>query len=98
MTNPSTIQPEVLQDNKPSINTFLKDSYSQAKKQLQGGMELISESVTFLKDEFSFMYDKTSSCLHRMALPVNNFLKDISQIDADFQQELVKESGQYMCL
>ena len=33
-----------------------------------------------------------------MALPVNNFLKDITQIEAEFQQELIKESGQFICM
>ena len=87
----NAVKPDVISDNMMTINSFIKESYKQAKKQVEN-------SVSFLKEEFSFMYDKTSSCLNRMVLPVNNFLKDITQIESEFQQELSKESGQFMCL
>ena len=92
------VQPQTDTDNSITMNTFLRGSYSHAKKQLQGGMDFLADGVTFLKEEFSFMYDRTSNCLNRMALPVNNFLKDITQIEAEFQQELIKESGQFICM
>ena len=74
-----------------SINTFLKDSYSQAKKQLEGG-------VSFIKEEFSVLYDKTGHYLNKMVLPVNNFLKDLTQIEAELLHEVSKESPQLICL
>ena len=80
-----------MNDNRMTINSFIKESYKQAKKQ-------VGNSVSFIKEEFSFIYDKTSICLNRMALPVNNFLKDLTQIESEFQQELNKESGQFMYL
>lgn len=82
---------EVASETTITFHSFMLGSYIQAKKQLEDG-------VSFIKEEFSFMYDKTSICLNRMALPVNNFLKDLTQIDAEFQQEQYKETGQYICL
>jgi len=77
----SVVKPDVLSENMLLINSFIKQSYSQAKKQVQDGM-------SFIKEEFSYLYDKTTTCLNRMTLPVNNFLKDITQIDAEFRREL----------
>ncbi len=94
MTHPesnSTVQPQVLNENKLTINSFLKSSYNHAKKGLEDG-------VSFIKDEFSAIYDKTGQYLNKMVLPVNNFLKDLTQIEAELLQEVSKESEQYICL
>ncbi len=90
-TPTNTIDQEVANENTMTFHSFMMGSYNQAKKQLGDG-------VSFIKEEFSFMYDKTSICLTMMALPVNNFLKDLTQIEAEFQQEQHKETGQYICL
>ena len=82
---------EVASETTITFHSFMLGSYNQAKKQLEDG-------VCFIKEEISFMYDKTSICLNRMALPVNNFLKDLTQIEAEFQHEQYKEIGQYICL
>ena len=89
MTNPllSVVQPETLNENKHTIHSFLQQSYDQAKKQLEGGVSLIQDGVSFIKDEFNALYDKTGHYLNRMVLPVNNFLKDLTQIDTELQQE-----------
>jgi len=47
--------------------------------------------VTVIKEEFLEIYDKAGTYLNKMVLPVNNFLKDFTQIDAEFQGELRKE-------
>ena len=98
MANLSVVQPEVLIENKMTINSFLKDSYNHAKKQVQDGMDYLNESVSSLKDGFSFMHDRTSYCLNRMALPINNFLKDLSEIDMELQKELSIQSGELISL
>ncbi|MEP6699791.1 MAG: hypothetical protein ABJA85_00680 [Bacteroidota bacterium] len=100
MTNPTTseVLPEVLDENRVSINSFLKQSYSQAKKQLEGGVNLIQGGVTFIKDEFSAFYHETGHYLNKMVLPVNNFLKDHSQIENELQQEINRESAQLVFL
>lgn len=93
MTNPltSVVRPDVLDENKTTINSFLKDSYTHAKKHLEDG-------VSFIKEEFSAIYDKTGHYLNKMVLPVNNFLKDLSQIEAELLHEVSKESPQMICL
>lgn len=94
MTNPlfSVVEPQVLSENKLTINSFLKQSYDHAKKGLEGGVNLIQDGMSFIKDEFSSLYDKTGQALNRMVLPVNNFLKDLTQIETELQQEVSKES------
>ena len=76
---PSVVRPDVLKENKVSINSFLKDSYSNAKKQIKGGFNAF-------KDELREIRNTAEACFDFFALPVNNYLKDISQIDSDFQQ------------
>ena len=74
------MSPEMMNENKMSINSFLRESYNQAK--------------SFIRDEF----DKTSHFMNRMALPVNNFLKDLSQIETELIEENSKSSAQFMML
>src|SRR6185503_19458340 len=76
---PSVVRPDVLKENKVTINSFLKDSYTNAKKQIQGGFNAF-------KDELREIRHTAEACFDFFALPVNNYLKDISQIDSDFRQ------------
>lgn len=100
MTNPISIVPEVLNENenKLTVNSFLQHSYDQAKKQLGEGVNLIQEGVSFIKEEFSAFYHETGHYLNKMVLPVNNFLKDLTQIDTELQYEVSKDSPQLICL
>ena len=99
MTTPiSVVQPDVLQENKMTINSFLKQSYDEAKKQLENGTNLIQDSVSFFKQEFAVFYHETGLCLNRMALPVNNFIKDFTQIETELLQEVSKESPHYLLM
>lgn len=88
------LQPETSDQQHMTINSFLSQSYDAARKQIGNGVSLIQESVSYIKDELVNMYDKTGACLTNMALPVNNFLKDISQIENDFLNEEAAASGQ----
>lgn len=94
----SVVEPQVLNENKMTINSFLKQGYDQAKKGLEGGVNLIHDGVSFIKDEFSSFYNTTGQYLNMMVLPVNNFLKDLTQIETELQQEVSKESAQLICL
>lgn len=87
MAGMSLVKPDVLTDNMVSINSLIKQSYEHAKKHLQ-------EGVSVFKEEFIDIYDKAGYYLNKIALPVNNFLKDITQIDAELQQEIYKQSLQ----
>lgn len=97
MTNPiSVVQPDVLIENKLTINSFLKNSYDEASMQLKGSVAIFQDSVSFIKEEFSVFYHETGLCLNRMALPVNNFLKDLTQIENELLLEVSKESPYFM--
>lgn len=68
-------------------------SIDQVKNIVQDGLNVIQDGMTAIKDEFVGIYDKTASCINRMILPVNNFIKDFTQIDAEFQAELSKDTS-----
>lgn len=78
----SVVQPEVLNDNKMTIHQFLRQSYTDMKGHMEDG-------VSFLKDMFFDMNRHAGVCITNMLSPINNFLKDHSQIEAEFQQETV---------
>ncbi len=80
----SVVRPDVLKDNMESIHNFLRDSYTQAKRHLQGGISVFREELREIRDT-------AEACFDFFALPVNNFLKDITQIDTEFQQGLDRD-------
>ena len=87
----SVVNPDTLTDNMSRIHDFLRGSYQQAKEQLQDG-------VSFLKDELHGIQQKAGHYMNQMLLPVNNFLKDITQIESELQTELNKEPEQFVLL
>ncbi len=84
MTTPSSsvVQPEVLSENKMTIQSFLHESYAQVSQQVQ-------DSISFFKDELRGMYKQAETCFTNMILPVNNFLKDHTQIETEFMEKAV---------
>lgn len=99
MTNANSfVQPDVLERNMLTIHTFLKQSYDEAKRQLGNGVEFLQDGASFLKDELAVFYQGTGECLNRMLLPVNNFIKDLQQIDAELKKEMSMESPHYLLM
>ena len=100
MTNPAAppAQADIVPENKMTIDSFLKQSYNHAKKHLQDGVAFIHDGASFIKEEFSAMYDITGDYLHKVVLPVNNFLKDLTQIETELQQEVSRESTPFISL
>jgi hypothetical protein len=86
MTNqtPSVVQPDVLTENMQSIHSFLRESYSQAKAHFQHG-------ITVFKDEFMEIYHHAETYLTMIASPINNFLKDHTEIENELQKEALSE-------
>ncbi|HEX7906442.1 MAG TPA: hypothetical protein VF487_21355 [Chitinophagaceae bacterium] len=78
------LKTDALTENLLSFHSVVKQSYSHAKKHLQDG-------VAFVKEEIMDIYDTAGSCLTKMVLPVNNFLKDLTQIEEEFQHEINRE-------
>ncbi|OSZ80598.1 hypothetical protein CAP36_04925 [Chitinophagaceae bacterium IBVUCB2] len=83
--------PNQLNDNMLTIHGFLNDSYQQAKQHIQ-------EGVSFLKTELFSIHDKSTCYINRMMMPVNNFLKDITEIESELQQELTKDASHCLCI
>ena len=94
----SFVKPDILTNNKITINTFLKQSYYGAKKQAALGVTLIQDGASYIKEEFSVFYHETGLSLHKMALPVNNFLNDLAQIENELLQEISKNSPHYVLM
>jgi hypothetical protein len=90
------VSPENREESKCTFQSFLSESYSQARQQLDEGVHRIQEGISTIRDEFSVLYGKTSEYLHRMASPVNNFLKDLSQIDNEILAEHARSASQPM--
>lgn len=68
------------------FKAVLQQSYQENRQQAAG-------TVTALKEEISMLYEKAGQYLSKkLVLPVNNFLKDIAQIDHELRVELVKEN------
>jgi hypothetical protein len=80
-TTLSLVQPDTIVTD---INAVIQHSYASAKKQFNDG-------VTVFRDELTAIYGKAENCISRMALPVNNFLKDLRQIDCELQLEIRKD-------
>jgi hypothetical protein len=65
--------------DKATLNMeFLYDTYKQAKKQIRAGVEVIRHELIEIRDN-------AEACFDFFSLPVNNYLKDDSQIFKDFQ-------------
>ena len=88
MSVQATPKPDMVSEKILPMNSVFKQSYDSAGKFLHGTVSVIQEGVTVIKDEFMGIYDKAATMVNKMALPVNNFLKDLTQIEAEFQAEL----------
>jgi hypothetical protein len=91
MTDQSIKTPEVLTENNPTMHDYLKQSYQHAKKQ-------IGSEITRIKDDFSDMFNHAGHYVNSMVLPINNYLKDFNQIEAELSQEIYKEDTHYMSI
>lgn len=76
----SVVSQDVLTENMQAIHSFLRQSYDTAIKQWDDG-------VSFFKDEFSTLRTRTGTYLNRIVLPVNNFLKEVDQIDSELKSD-----------
>lgn len=77
--------------DKVSLQDFIKNSYSNALNRVQDG-------VTYIRDEISEMYQHSGYYMNQMVLPVNNFLKDLTQIDTELSQETGNQSTHFLSL
>jgi len=90
----SFVQPGIRSENKMTILSYFKRSYGQVRQQMEDGISSIQGGVSFIRDEFSHFYEHAGDRLNRMVSPVNNFLKDPSEIESALQQEINQLRGE----
>lgn len=90
-TSPFSDKLSSVADNIMSLHDYLKDSYTEQKKRL-------TKDLSHFKEGLSDVFDKTGSYLTIFSSPVNNFLKDLSQIEEEFRCELSKNGEHFICL
>ena len=81
----------VLIRNIDTVQTYFKNTFSETKKE-------ISESFSSFKDGITGTFNKTGAYISDLVLPVNNFIKDISQIEEEFEEERKKNEEYCICL
>lgn len=89
MSEQHTVPPQT--PDMVSFQDFLKSSYSNAVHRVQDG-------VSYIRNELYEMYSQTGYYLDQMSLPVNNFLKDFTQIDSELSRETGKQSDHFIAL
>ncbi len=77
-----------IKDNFISLHNFLKNIYSEKKECLTGGISL-------LKGLFEAT-DKIACYANIFITPVNNFLKDLSQMEEDFRNQHLNAGGYFI--
>ncbi len=81
----------VLVKNLGAANIYLKNTVSETRKDIKQGFSHFKDGIT------DKLY-KTGACINAFALPVNNFIKDITQIEKEFVEEKSKNSEYCLCL
>ena len=74
-----------------SLQGFLKSTYNDQKEKL-------SECVDIFKEGLSEAINVTTSCVNTVMLPINNFIKDLGQMEEEFRQEHLRNEEQYIYL
>lgn len=69
--------------NLTHVPAYLAEAYSDGKRE-------IADGLLHFKEEFSHYKESRDKYTNLLLLPVNNFLKDFTQIDKEFLEELTK--------
>lgn len=81
----------VLIRNIDAVQSFVKSTLNETKKE-------IGDGLSFFKEGIAEKIHKTGDYLNSLVLPVNNFIKDINQIEQDFEAERRKNEDYCICL
>lgn len=79
-----------IKDNFISLHSFLKTVYTEKK-------DSHVQRISLLKGLFE-VNDKVTYCANIFTSTVNNFLKDLSQIEDEFRNEHLKAGGYCICM
>jgi hypothetical protein len=77
-------------ENLSAIHEFVKTSVNE--KALS-----IGKGISALRDDITAAFNEKPG-YHNLLTPVNNFLKDLSQINRDFEEEQNRENEYHICL
>jgi hypothetical protein len=80
-----------LEKNVGSVHTYLKNTFNETKRE-------ISEGLSSFKDGITGTFNRTGTYINNLVLPVNNFLKDVAQIEKEFEEERRKNEQFCICL
>ncbi|MES2849825.1 MAG: hypothetical protein V4685_12265 [Bacteroidota bacterium] len=86
--NIRTDKSSVFEKNIEAVHHYFKNTLSETKKE-------ISEGFTSFKEGISDKLNKTGAYIKNdLVLPVNNFIKDVTQIEKEFEAER-RNNGEY---
>lgn len=74
-----------------AVHNYFKSTFTETKRE-------ISEGLSSFKDGLSDTISKTGSYINNLVLPVNNFLKDLTQIEKEFEEEKTRNDSYCICL
>lgn len=77
---------ETKNENPLTLRSFLSASCADTQ-------QFLKEGTSFIKDELNSLYTMAENHLQKMALPINNFLKDMIQLDQEIEYESKKQCG-----
>jgi hypothetical protein len=81
----------LLEKNVDAVQYYIKNTFTETRRE-------ISESLFSFKDGLSDTMHKTGSYINNLVLPVNNFLKDLTQIEKEFAEENTRNEVFCICL
>ena len=80
-----------LNRNIDAVQHFVMNTLQDTKRE-------IGESLHYFKDGIAGRFNKTGAYLNSLVLPVNNFIKDVQQMEQEFELERTKNSEVCICL
>lgn len=81
-----SLNPETINGNQQTLQSFLSEYSSEPK-------HFLKEGTSFIKEELNSLYLIAENHLQKMILPINNFLKDMVQLEQEIEYESKKQCG-----
>ena len=80
-----------LRENLYSVQGYVVNSIKDKR-------QAFAEGFAHFKEGLSQAFHDKKNYVHLLTLPINNFLKDITQIEKEFEEELKKNTDYYVPL
>ena len=79
-------------------NSPLNQGIDAVHNYLHDKKEELQDSLSSFKDGLSDSMHKAKACINFIALPINNFIKDVRQIEKEFEEEFKKNEEYCICI